>query len=108
STSKGWNLAGLKCGLAIADPETLRTLPEEVPDRVGHLGVLATIAALDDGEDWLDQLLAYLDETRRWLPGVLAAALPEIGYVPGDATFLAWLDCRALGLGDDPAAVFLQ
>ena len=38
----------------------------------------------------------------------LAAELPEIGWTPPEATYLAWLDCRALGLGDDPAAAFLE
>ncbi|HYS32799.1 MAG TPA: aspartate aminotransferase, partial [Streptosporangiaceae bacterium] len=39
---------------------------------------------------------------------LLREQLPGVGYVPGAATFLAWLDCRGLGLGDDPAAVFLD
>jgi cystathionine beta-lyase len=40
-------------------------------------------------------------------PELLAEHLPEIGYVAPEASFLAWLDCRPLGLGDDPAAAFL-
>ena len=39
---------------------------------------------------------------------MLREQLPGIGYVSGSATFLAWLDCTNLGLGDDPAAVFLE
>ena len=31
-----------------------------------------------------------------------------VTYVPGEGTYLAWLDCRSLGLGDDPAEVFLE
>ena len=38
----------------------------------------------------------------------LAEHLPDIGYHEPEATYLAWLDCRALGLGDDPAATFRQ
>jgi cystathionine beta-lyase len=112
SASKAWNLAGLKCGVAVARPgpmgEVLARLPVDLPDRVGHLGVLAGEAAFAAGEPWLDRLLAYLDGTRRRLPRLLAGRLPGVRYVPGGATYLAWLDCRALGLGDDPARHFLR
>jgi cystathionine beta-lyase len=112
SASKGWNIPGLKCAVAVAASAPMRrllaALPRDLPDRVGHLGVLASEAAFDDGEEWLDGLLVYLDETRRWLPGLLADRLPLVGYAPGSATYLAWLDCRRLPLGDDPAAHFLE
>ncbi|POX38901.1 cystathionine beta-lyase [Streptomyces sp. Ru73] len=111
SASKGWNLAGLKAALAIAGPaaaDDLARLPEEVGHGPSHLGVLAHTAALRDGRGWLDALLAGLDENRRLLADLLAAHLPEVRYTPAEATYLAWLDCRGLGLGDDPAAVFLE
>ncbi len=57
---------------------------------------------------WLDTLLAGLDGNRRLLHDLLAEHLPDVRYRPGEGTYLAWLDCRALGLGDDPAAVFLD
>ncbi|WP_439947092.1 MalY/PatB family protein [Streptomyces sp. BBFR109] len=111
SASKGWNLAGLKAALAVAGPEAaadLARLPEEVGHGASHLGVIAHTAALRDGIAWLDALLAGLDENRRLLAALLAEHLPEIRHRPGRATFLAWLDCRGLGLGDDPAQVFLD
>lgn len=111
SASKGWNLAGLKAALAVAGPGAaadLALLPEEVSHGPSHVGVLAHTAALLEGVGWLDALLAGLDDNRRLLTALLAEQLPGIGYRPGDATYLAWLDCRALGLGDDPAAVFLE
>jgi cystathionine beta-lyase len=112
SASKGWNIAGLKCAVAVASSipmrDALAALPEELPERVGHLGVLASVAAFEEGEPWLDELLTYLDETRRWLPGLLADRLPGIVYEPGEATYLAWLDCRKLDIGLDPAAHFLE
>lgn len=111
SASKGWNLAGLKCGLAVAGSKRMRgaleALPVDLRDRVGHLGVLAAETAFSAGEPWLDELLAYVGDSRRRLSELLADRLPRVGYVPGDATYLAWLDCRDLGLGDDPAASFL-
>ncbi len=111
SASKGWNLAGLKAALAVAGPGAaadLALLPEEVSHGPSHVGVLAHTAALLEGAGWLDALLAGLDDNRRLLTALLAEQLPGVGYRPGDATYLAWLDCRALGLGDDPAAVFLE
>lgn len=112
SASKGWNLAGLKCGLAVAGSERMRgalaALPPDLSHRVGHLGVLANETAFAAGEPWLDELLAYLEETRSWLPGLLAERVAQVRYEPGQATYLAWLDFRALGLGDDPAAHLLE
>lgn len=111
SASKGWNLAGLKAALAVAGPEAaadLARLPEEVGHGPSHVGVLAHTAALRDGTPWLDALLAGLDDNRRLLTDLLTARLPAITCRPGEATFLAWLDCRALGLGDDPADTFLR
>ncbi|MCD9874598.1 MalY/PatB family protein [Streptomyces guryensis] len=111
SASKAWNLAGLKAALAIAGPAAavdLARLPEEVSHGPSHVGVLAHTAALTDGTAWLDALLTGLDDNRRLLVDLLAEHLPAIGHRPGEATYLAWLDCRALGLGDDPAEVFLE
>ncbi|MFF8674030.1 MalY/PatB family protein [Streptomyces sp. NPDC015242] len=111
SASKAWNLAGLKAALAIAGPGAaadLARMPEEVGHGPSHVAVIAHTAALRDGVTWLDALLAGLDANRHLLADLLAEHLPAVRYRPGDATYLAWLDCRALGLGDDPADVFLR
>ena len=111
SASKGWNLAGLKAALAIAGPDAVDDLARfspEVSDGASHVGVMAHTAALRSGTDWLDALLAGLDENRQLLGDLLAKHLPDVGYLPPAATYLAWLDCRPLRLDDDPAAVFLD
>jgi cystathionine beta-lyase len=74
----------------------------------GHLGVLASVAAFTDGLPWLDAVRGQLEENRALLTQLLAERLPAVGYAEPEASFLAWLDCRDLGLGDDPAAVFLD
>jgi cystathionine beta-lyase len=110
SASKAWNLAGLKAALALAGPEAvddLRRVPEEASFGAGLLGVLAGEAALRDGEPWLDKVLDALDANRMLLAELVAKYLPAVGYRPPDATYLGWLDCRPLGLGEDPAARFL-
>ncbi|MFE3883796.1 MalY/PatB family protein [Streptomyces lydicus] len=111
SASKAWNLAGLKAALALAGPaaaDDLARIPEEVSHGPSHLGIIAHTAALRDGGDWLDTVLRGLDDNRRLLGGLLAERLPAVRYRPAAGTYLAWLDCRALGLGDNPAAVFLD
>ncbi len=105
SASKAWNLAGLKSALLVAGPDAgadLARLPEEVSHGPSHLGVIAHTAALRDGGDWLDALLAGLAANRALLADLLAEYLPQIRYRPPQATFLAWLDCRALAVPDAP------
>ncbi len=111
SASKAWNLAGLKAALIVSGPDALADrdrFSPTVPFAAGIFGVLAAEAAFRAGTPWLDELLVGLDHNRRLLGELLAKELPEVGYRLPEATYLAWLDCRALGLGDDPAAVFLE
>ncbi len=109
SASKAWNIPGLKCGLAVAGSDELRGVLEERWETLlpGQLGVLGSVAAFADSLAWLDALLAQLDQNRGLLARLLGEHLPGVRYRPPEASFLAWLDCRELGLGDDPAATFL-
>jgi len=111
SASKAFNFAGLKCAIAVAGSDAvaheLDGLPEELRYRAGLLGVIASQAAFENGDAWLDDLLAALDANRRRLAALLVEHLPAIAHRPPEASYLAWLDCRALGLGDDPAVRFL-
>ena len=60
--------------------------------------MIAHTAALTGGDDWLDAVLAGLAENRRLLGALLGQHLREAGYREPEGTYLAWLDCRALGL----------
>jgi cysteine-S-conjugate beta-lyase len=112
SASKAWNLAGLKCAAVVTASPKMAAVAERLPPdtrwRVGHLGVIATIAALRDGEPWLNRLIATLNRRRGQLTTLLAERLPAIRWQPPEATYLAWLDCRQLGAGDAPRDLFLQ
>jgi cystathionine beta-lyase len=112
SASKAWNLAGLKSALIVAGSEEsageLGGIPGHVSYHAGHFGVLAAIAAFADDAVWLDALVAHLDVQRDRLAELLATTLPAVELVRPQAGYLAWLDCRELGLGDDPAAAFLE
>lgn len=72
------------------------------------MGVLAATAAYDDGGEWLDGVLTHLDANRRLLGDLLADRLPEVRYRPPEGTYLAWLDCRPLGLPAPAGAFFLE
>lgn len=112
SASKAWNVAGLKCAVLVAGSERTRrrlaAIPKELSYRTGHLGVIAAIAAFTEGGEWLDAVCAHVDRNRGLLPGLLAEHLPGVRCSAPEASYLAWLDCRGLGLGDDPAAAFLE
>jgi cystathionine beta-lyase len=111
SASKAWNLAGIKAAVALAGPaaaDDLGRIPAWIGAGASHVGVIAHTAALRDGTAWLDAVLQGLDANRRLLKHLLAEQLPRVRYQPGEGTYLAWLDCRDLGLGDDPAAVLLE
>ncbi|TFD81008.1 MalY/PatB family protein [Cryobacterium fucosi] len=112
SASKTWNLAGLKCALIVTASERMRRvvtgLPQEVSWRTSQFGLIAGVAAFRHGQPWLDGVLAALDSNRRLLGALLDAQLPGVGYSPPNAGFLAWLDLRSLGWGDDPAVVALE
>lgn len=112
SASKAWNLAGLKCALIVTASERMRRvvtgLPQEVSWRTSQFGLIAGITAYRHGQPWLDGVLAALDSNRRLLGALLDAQLPGVEYSPPDAGFLAWLDLRSLGWGDDPSVAALE
>ncbi len=112
SSSKAWNLPGLKCAVAVAGSERMRKqlalMRPELPWSACNLGVVASIAAFTQGGPWLDALLVYLDGNRKLLTRLLAHELPGVRYIEPQASYLAWLDCTALNLGPDPVAAFLE
>jgi cystathionine beta-lyase len=112
SASKGWNLPGLKCAQAVVSSDrmqdTLKRLPEEIIARVGNLGVIGSTVAYQDGRAWLDDLLEVIDRNRQFLGDWIAELLPNVRYQMPEGTYLAWLDCRALNLTQEPAEFFLE
>ena len=112
SASKAWNLPGLKCAQMIGTARTAPVLADRMPIEVtygaGHLGVIAAVAAYRDGGPWLADVRDILDRNRVLLGELLHEQLPQARYVPPQASYLAWIDFRAYGLGDDPAAALLE
>lgn len=112
SASKAWNIPGLKCSQLISTARTVESVTARIPLEVtygsGHLGVIAAVAAYRDGQPWLADVVRILDGNRRLLADLLAAELPRAWYRPPDASYLAWIDFREHGLGDDPASILVD
>ena len=110
--SKTYNIAGLSCSIAIIQNESLRRRFRNAHQGLVHgvniLGFTAALAAYRDGQEWLDQLLGYLETNRDFLYDYIKRELPSIRMAKPEGTYLAWLDCRAAGLPGDPAEFFLK
>lgn len=103
SASKTFNLAGLQVANTVIDDEKLRAAFAAEVAAVGYsqpntLGMVATQAAYEHGADWLSQLKDYLEGNWQLLADHLAQHTPQLHLVPAQGTYLAWIDCHALGL----------
>ncbi len=112
SASKTYNIAGLKTAFAIVTNANLRKRFNSarlgLVDSVNVLGLEASRAAYATASAWRDALLTYLQDNRDYLQGEIARRFPAIRMVPAQATYLAWLDCSALGLAEPPQSFFLD
>lgn len=107
SASKGWNLAGAKCSVIVAaddrSNELLLRLPPETVTRTSILGLHAAVAAFTEARDWLDRAIAQSEANQRLLAALIDDRLSGVRMHHAEAGYLAWLDMREAGFGDDPA-----
>ena len=101
--SKTFNLAGLQISNIFISNETLREAFQKEIDKTGYdepnaLGAVACEAAYRGGQEWLDQLRAYLLENLNFLRAYLQEKIPQIHLVEPEGTYLVWLDCSELGI----------
>lgn len=101
--SKTFNLAGLQISNIFIPNETLREAFQKEIDKTGYdepnaLGAVACEAAYRGGQEWLDQLRAYLLENLNFLRAYLQEKIPQIHLVEPEGTYLVWLDCSELGI----------
>ncbi len=110
--SKTFNIAGLGCSFAVIPNAELRQqFRSATQGLVPHVDILAFVAALAayrDGDAWLREVLRYLEANRDLTAAFVATRLPGVTMSPVEGTYLAWLDCRGLGLPDTPAKWFLK
>lgn len=112
SASKAFNLPGLKCAQIVlsneADAARWARVGRWVEHRASTPGVVASTAAYTDGGAWLARVVDYLDGNRRRLAELLDEHLPEARYTPPEGTYLAWIDLRALEVGERLSSFFLD
>lgn len=110
--SKAFNIAGLRCAVAIFGSAELKrrfcALPRHMRGGIGILGIESLRAAWRYGQPWLDRVVAHLESNRDHLAEFVSAELRGVAHHPPEATYLAWLDCRALQLEPDPYRYFLE
>ncbi|WP_278585557.1 MalY/PatB family protein [Coprobacter fastidiosus] len=113
SPSKAFNLAGLQIANIVAADSNIRSRIDraindnEVCD-VNPFGVIATIAAYEKSEEWLDALRKYLWENYTYIRYFFKRDLPQYSVLPLESTYLVWIDCRAAGIGSDNITSCLQ
>ena len=113
SPSKTFNLAGLKCAIAVVTDAALREkfLATKV-DLVANpnvFGFAAALAAYRDGGPWLDALMVYLEANRDYTVKYVREHFPGVVVHPPEGLYLAWLDFRQAGIpGNDPHTFFLE
>ncbi len=110
--SKTFNLAGLQSSILIIPNADLRSKFEET--RKGFLpvanilGMVALEAAFNDGDEWLEQFLDYMQRNMEFLRDYFESRIPKIKVIKPEGTYLLWLDCRELGLTPKALAEFMN
>ena len=106
AASKTFNVAGLEQSAIVCEDDEIRAAIERDMNAAGVkagncFALAATRAAYTDCDAWLDGLKAYLAGSRDMVAAYVAENMPKIKVSPLEATYLMWLDCRALGLAQE-------
>ena len=112
AASKAFNIAGLRCAVAIFGTPELKkrfnAFPRHLRGGLNGPGIAATEAAWLHGDAWLEDVSAYLRANRDYVAEFVRSELPGVVHFAPEATYLAWLDCRALALAPSPHEFFLN
>jgi cystathionine beta-lyase len=113
SATKAYNIPGLRCGLMHFGSSALReqfrsAFPDRMLGIVNRFGIEATLTAWSDCNGWLADVMRVLEANRSRLAAFLASDLPAVRCHIPEATYLAWLDCRALSLPLPPREFFFK
>ncbi|MCD8165839.1 MAG: PatB family C-S lyase [Bacteroides sp.] len=111
AASKAFNMPGLTSSHAISEnPEILNRFSvelEKTESENGHIFAFKTVeAAYTYGEEWLEQLLAYIQENVNYLDKFLKEQAPKIKAILPEASYLVFLDCREMGLSHEQLVNF--
>ena len=113
SPSKSFNLAGLHTSAIIIPDGDLRSRFEKTLSSSGLFGancfgIIAYQTAYNEGEEWLEGALRYIEANLAYLEGYLISHIPQIRMVRPQGTYLVWLDCRSLGLTSNELNHWMQ
>ena len=100
SPTKAFNIAGLQSSAVVTPNEKIRARLNAAInyDEVGEanaFAIIATIAAFNEGEAWLDELREYLFENKKVVANFIKEQGLPVKLLPSSATYLLWLDCSA-------------
>ena len=112
SGTKTFNLAGLQASTTVFPNMRMKELYDKAwmnmdIHRNNAFSLTAMEAAFNEGEEWLDQLLEYIDGNFNFIRDYCAAHIPQIKPNLPDATYLVWLDCRELGMTNEELRHFM-
>jgi cystathionine beta-lyase len=110
--SKTYNIAGLKCSVAVIENPALRkkfnAARAGLVGGVNIMGYTAALAAYRYGQPWLEEVMRYLEANRDFLLQYVDEHLPGITVAKPEGTYLGWLDCRQAGIPGNPHEFFLR
>jgi len=105
AASKTFNIAGLHTSYTIIESEELRAAYQKAKAGFGTgnspFGLSALKAAYNEGADWLDKQMFYLEENYTFLKQYIRENIPQIKVADAEGTYLVWLDCTELGFDTD-------
>lgn len=113
AASKAWNLPGLKCAqIVLSNQDDADAWEENGAQWMAHgasvMGVIASSAAYNEGEEWLKGVMEYTEDNRDALPGLLAEHIPAAKVIKPDGTYLAWIDLTGTKVPEDVATFFRE
>jgi cysteine-S-conjugate beta-lyase len=113
AATKSFNISGLKCAVAHFGSADLQSrfhsvIPSRLLGGSDIIGIVATIAAWDEGQPWLDDLVGLLQTARDHLATRLRKEMPAASFIPPEASYLAWIDFSGLGFRQTAFQHFLD
>ncbi len=101
SPTKAFNLAGIHTSaIVIPDPEIRKKVERQLnTDECAEpnaFSCIASTAALNEGDQWLEEMNEYVYKNRAFAENFIKNEIPELRVIPANATYLMWVDCRAL------------
>ena len=111
AASKTFNIAGLKSSYHIIQNEEIRNqynefLRKSELDSAHILATLPVAVAYEEGDEWLEQMLEYVDANIDYMEEYLKRYMPKLGMIRPQASYLVFLDARGLGMPHDKMVEF--